>query len=99
MESCNRSRLLYAAIAALTIALAAAEASFAQPRPLGTGIGASAGASPATASATAAGSFTLDASRTKVTNTHQGELTIDAAGRKAHFKASSGAIWESDYSW
>src|SRR4029079_15140484 len=35
----------------------------------------------------------------KVTNTHAGELTIDAAGRSAHCKASSGAIWQSNYSW
>lgn len=34
-----------------------------------------------------------------VTNTHKGELTIDAAGKEAHFKASSGAIWTSEYSW
>jgi hypothetical protein len=43
--------------------------------------------------------FTLQPGLTEVKNTHQSELTIDPAGRKAHFVASSGAIWKSDYSW
>jgi hypothetical protein len=91
------TRLLFGCgIGAVALSLAAAEATLAQPRP-SAGIGASVPMGAAWAAA--AGSFTLDAARTKVTNTHQGELTIEAAGRKAHFKASSGAIWESDYSW
>jgi hypothetical protein len=36
-----------------------------------------------------------------VTNTHQSELTINAAGKSAHFDNSkgSGAHWQVDYSW
>jgi hypothetical protein len=34
-------------------------------------------------------------------NTHQGELTIDAGGKSAHFdnSKSSGAHWQVEYSW
>ncbi len=48
-----------------------------------------------------ANAFTLQSGLTKVTNTHQSELTIDAAGRTAHFDNSHGgsAVWKIDYSW
>ncbi len=39
-------------------------------------------------------------SLTKVTNTHQGELTIDAAGQSAHFvNRHDGAVWKTEYTW
>lgn len=36
---------------------------------------------------------------TDVKNTHQGELTIDATGKSAHFESRSGARVKVDYSW
>jgi hypothetical protein len=48
------------------------------------------------------GTFTLQPSLTKVTNTHPLELTIDADGRTAHFdnaKISPGFNWQIDFSW
>ena len=48
------------------------------------------------------GTFYRDDSLTTVTNTHSGELAINAAGQTAHFdnrRHSSGATWQIDYTW
>jgi hypothetical protein len=52
-------------------------------------------------SRTSGANFSLNPAKTQVTNTHQTELTIDAAGHSAHFdnSKSGGAHWQADYSW
>jgi hypothetical protein len=45
--------------------------------------------------------FSLQSGLTKMTNTHQSELTIDPSGMSAHLdnSKSGGAVWKIDYSW